>query len=191
MLHKSIITGIALSVFASSYPLYCGSSGLDQDQCPSLELVISRQSISMPLALRNIEITHKDNKFYVDDMPIANHRLDKELRNISTDKLSKILTANAYLHVNKSQNNEEYAIALQHRLQGGGIFGANAGAWLGVVGTKVIGHGILYLVSCGAGPGQPAALIALEATFGPAITAASVKVGIGMGVLGAVASGPV
>lgn len=51
MLHKSIITGIALSVLASSSPLYSGTTGFDQDECPSLELVIPRQSISMPLAL--------------------------------------------------------------------------------------------------------------------------------------------
>ena len=116
--------------------------------------------------------------------------VDKDLRGIDTSILSKLLAAGHYVSVSRC-GEEGYRLVLKTRIKGGGLIGASLGAHIGVIGTNIIGHGILMGIAALSGPAAPAVYAGLAASYGPAILGASKAVGIGLGVATAVATGPV
>lgn len=87
--------------------------------------------------------------------------------------------------------NGEYKVEAYGELKGGGIGGATAGVYAGKLIVSFLGHGTLLVISGFAGPAQPAALFALESTFGAAIEVASTSAAIGCGIAAGVVTGPV
>ncbi len=88
-------------------------------------------------------------------------------------------------------NNGEYKVYAYGELKGGGVGGATFGVYAGKLVVSFVGHGTLLVISGLAGPAQPAALLALESTFGAAIELASTSAAIGCGIAAAVVTGPV
>ncbi len=147
-----------------------------------------------------MQLTHKGNDFFVEKenqiFPIQRAFIDKELRGISGEQLSKLATAGAYLKLNKMNDSDDFTLRLGGRLEGSGIFGANAGFYTGKFLTHLVAQAAIGIVGVGVSlVATPAAgwvvVAALEKTTLVPIEYASNVVGVGMGVLGAVASGPV
>jgi len=117
--------------------------------------------------------------------------VSKELRKLNNEQLSQALSSGqAYLKLNQNSDGE-YALDFKTRINGGGYWGAMAGAYTGKFVTSFVGHGALLVVSFAAGPLQPAAFYALEGTFGPTIEGASLVVALAGGIAGGAATGPV
>jgi hypothetical protein len=152
------------------------------------------QSLHMPSDLDVRSVSYHNNKWIAQtnngSAPIQPCFVDKAIRNIPQDKLAKLLSMGAYLRLNKLSN-DELALHLEGRLQGGGIFGANAGFFAGKFLTHFVGHGTIMVVGLLTGPAAPATITALECTFAPVIEGASNVVGLAGGVAGGVATGPV
>ena len=73
----------------------------------------------------------------------------------------------------------------------GGVGGASAGFYFGKILTHIIGHGAIQVVAICTGPGYWLTMTSLEAVYAPQIEAASNVVGLGTGVIGGAATGPV
>lgn len=71
--------------------LLSGALYANPEEMPSLELVVQKQSLSHSLSLGEIEVTHTNNAFFVDGEKVPSHRIDAQLRAISSEKLSKLL----------------------------------------------------------------------------------------------------
>ena len=155
---------------------------------------IEKQSLFIPARLGDISVTHDQDSFHVthdgQTTTVKTWQMDKELRGVSQDKLAKLLAAGAYLQVNQSGNND-YTLKLQQRLVGGGLFGANAGFFIGKFAVHFVAHGAITAVSLLTGPLAPATAAGLEACLLPFIEGASNVVGLGCGIVGGVATGPV
>lgn len=141
-----------------------------------------------------MQLVHRNNDFFVEDnnssIKIQRAFMDKELRGIDTEKLSKLAAAGAYLKLNKMEDSDDYTLRLGGRLNGGGPIFAAWAVHIGVVGTNVLGHGALMLVSSFSGPAAPAVYAGLAAAYSAPILAASKAVGLGLGVAAAVAPTP-
>lgn len=125
--------------------------------------------------------------------PVQNCFVDKGLRGISKENLSKALAC-GYLSAQRMSDGE-YTISHHVCGKGGGFWGAVAGCFVGKAVVSVVGHGTIWIVSAGIGvfcpPAGVAAGIALESTCGAMIEAASIKGAIAGGIIGGVATGPV
>lgn len=152
-------------------------------------------TLVVPKRLGEIAVQYKDNEFFVKNKSelkiIPRCNIDKNLRGIPREKLVKLLIAGGYLQLNKYENCDEYNLKFNGRLQGGGIGGFNVGWYSGKLIVSGIGHGTLLFLSTFAGPGQPAAFIALESTFGPLIESASTIGGLAGGIMIGSSTGPV
>ncbi|HLB40284.1 MAG TPA: hypothetical protein VJJ83_00710, partial [Candidatus Babeliales bacterium] len=122
--------------------------------------------------------------------PIQRHYVDKELRGIPSHQLSKVLSAGAYLQLNKHDKQDEYSLRLHGRLPGGGPFGAWAGATLGYGLVTFVGHGVIELVSVCTGPAYVPVSQTLHKMLAAPIHSAAVSVGIAGGIAGGVLTGP-
>ena len=160
---------------------------------------IEKRALFIPQQLGDISAIHDDHEFKIEknaqSFLVKRCYMDKELRGISQDKLSRLIKAGAYLAVTDIGKNE-YSLKLNGRLNGGGVFGTIAGAWIGKSLVSLVGHGSIALVSGAVSiVATPAAGIAvsimLESTLGVAIEAASLKGAIAGGIMGGVATGPV
>ncbi len=116
-----------------------------------------------------------------DTDPIFKNRKQKDILRFALGNKFKL----------KKLDNGEYKVEAAGGLKGGGVVGATVGAHVGVVATNVVGHGILMFISSFSGPAAPWVYAGLAASYGPMILATSKAVGVGVGVVAAVATGPV
>lgn len=146
-------------------------------------------------SLQKLAILHNENGYSIVTpdkiVPVHSYDVDKEIRNISSENLAKLLAADTYLKVDKMSDVEEYTIKLMGRVRGGGVAGAAIGFWVGRVGTyAVFGTGIL-IASALTGPAAPATFYALAGSLAPVVASTAEVVALGGGMVGAVATGPV
>ena len=157
--------------------------------------IIDPRAFFVPERLGNVSLYHDDSGFSIESslgiFSIQPWFVDKLLRGITKEKLVRLLAAGAYLAVAKIGDGDEYSLKLKGRLNGGGPGGATAGFYIGKFLTHFVAHSAILVAGALTGPAAPATILSLEATFGPAIEAASNGVGLGCGLLGAVATGPV
>lgn len=106
-----------------------------------LRLIVDKQCISCPKEL-DAEITHYNNKFFVNGMVVQNHNLSQELRNAPTKDVAQLLAAGSYLKLHKDSSNK-YAIDLQKKLNGSGV----VTGWFLYGLTKSLGYGIPVVVA--------------------------------------------
>jgi hypothetical protein len=109
----------------------------------SQRLSLSRPSISYPSRLGDLELLHKDHKFQVKNYrgklhEVNPYRVSQDLREISTQKLAKYVTAGSYVEV-KQNSDGDYEIDLQDRIYGGGPILSQIGYW----GTKIGSWGVV------------------------------------------------
>jgi hypothetical protein len=119
---------------------------------------------------------------------INSYDVDPVLRKMNDEQLVKALVG-AKIRVSQFSN-KDYKLELAGGLKGGGVGGATLGFYAGKFLVHFIGHGTILVVSALTGPAAPATAAALEATFLPAIEAASNVGGIAGGIIGGTASGP-
>ena len=156
---------------------------------------LGQESIHIPEHLGNVEVTYEDKSFYVTDyekvetIKVKPYDVDKMLRGIDKKKMLNFLKK-GYLVIGRSDNGD-YTVKANMRLNGGGILGAHYGFIAGKFAVSLVGHTALLGASFIAGPAQPAALLALESTFGPFIEGASLTVGLGCGIAGGAATGAI
>lgn len=141
-------------------------------------------------SMNAMQLTHKGNDFFVDNTKIERAFIDKELRGIDNVKLAKLAAAGATLKLAKLNNSEDYALHLGAPLNGGGALGATIGFWTG----KILVHGtaqiLMHVAALATGPAYPVTLATLQTTLLVPVEAASNTVGLGLGILGGVATGP-
>jgi hypothetical protein len=129
-------------------------------------------ALSMLIAFRLSavnQLIHEQNDFSVKteegSFQIQRCFIDKELRGISEEKLSKLIVAGAYLKLGKINDSNDYTLRLGGRLNGGGPVTASIFYWT----VKGLGYGVpagIAIVTAGA---TIAPLI--PAVAGPAVTA--------------------
>lgn len=157
---------------------------------------IEKDSLSMSQSLQDVSVFHEEDRtFTIEDNlgahTLQSHQLSKELRNVPTEKLSKMLTAGAYLRVNRSLDGSQYSVDLQQRVRGGGAFGAWLGATIGYGGVTLVGHGAIHLIALCTGPAYTPVSATLEKMLAIPIHKAAISAGVAIGMAGAVATGPV
>ncbi len=157
-------------------------------------------SCHIPQRLGKVGLGYKDGDFYsLTEQGLRKvQRADvaKPLRGIKPDNLEKLLKL-CTLSINKC-GDEDYSIKAYPRLHGGGAGGATAGFWIG----RTLGYGIVVggvaivcsplLLIPGAGP--PAYASAVKTGWfvtAPVAEGLSNSLAVGMGIAGAVATGPV
>ena len=146
---------------------------------------LTERETFIPERLGQLAVIHNNNRFYVEDenkaKPVQNCFIDKELRGISSERLSGFLK-NGYLSVNRMSDGE-YSLRAQGRLNGGGpVWGFAA-----YVGAKVAGYvsvaAICISVPLSGGATAPLAAHALEFTAAGGIEATAAAVGTAVTVL--------
>ncbi len=157
-------------------------------------------SCHIPQRLGKVGLGYKDGDFYSFTekglRKVQRADVAKPLRGIEPDNLKKLLKV-CTLSINKC-GAEDYSIKAYPRMHGGGLGGAKAGFWIG----KALGYGIVFggvalvcsplLLIPGAGP--PAYATAVKtgwATTAPLAEGLSTSMAVGVGIAGAVATGPV
>jgi|GEM_PF-3388253 hypothetical protein len=146
-----------------------------------------------------MQLTHKGHDFFVETenqtFPIQRAFIDKELRGIDADKLSKLAAAGAYLKLNKMENSDDYSLRLGGRLNGAGPITANVLYWVtksvcwggvGAAATAGVATVAATTVATGgtAGVAVGAALnagatVALAGTAGGSVAAGAVAAAVG------------
>ncbi|TET06483.1 hypothetical protein E3J79_01840 [Candidatus Dependentiae bacterium] len=164
----------------------------------AIGMEIKRPSLMAAAKLGNIRVFHKDNKFVVErdgkEKNIQPCFVSPIIRNANSDLLSKFLVADGYLRLNElkgANGSIDYKLDACGRLNGGGLNGATAGCYIGKFTVEFLGHGAIQVVAWCTGPAYPATVLALEATFAPAIEAASNVGAIVGGITGGVLTGPI
>ena len=115
--------------------------------------------------------------------------VDKLLRSIPAEKMD---SAMEHIVIRPVQmDNGEYSLHAHVRGLGGGYWGGVAGCYVGKFAVHFIAHGTIAVISLCTGPAALVTAASLEATFLPLIEATSITVAIGVGIAGAVATGPV
>lgn len=145
--------------------------------------------------LENIKVMFCQNKFLVicdgKISVVKDHHLDQSLRNISSDNIKRFLSElDGFVRVQKDETGDFHLESFM-RLRGGGIFGANAGFYIGKFAVYFVAHGTIAIISACTGPAAGVTYAALEGTFAAPIEAASNVVGLGTGIAAAAATGPV
>lgn len=160
--------------------------------CSSLSAMeLDKKHLSIPQGLGEVKVIHKNNgKFYINDARVQIYNTDKELRGVSREKLTSLLAAGSYIQIKQIADND-FALSLHGRLPGGGLIGANIGAWVGKAAVYVVGHGAIMVAGALTGPAAPATILALEGWFAYPIEAASMAGAVAGGIIGGVATGPV
>jgi len=118
---------------------------------------------------------------------IKRHMLDKELRSLNREDLARRLTAKSYVSVHMNDNNE-YALKLNDRLEGGGWWlaqcAAVAGKFAVQIGARVVyGVAATGVVAVTRSPGMwMHTYRALETTFAVPVNVLSNTVAVGAGI---------
>ena len=146
-------------------------------------------------SINAMQLVHRNNDFFVEDnntsIKIQRAFMDKELRGIDAVKLNNLATAGAYLKLNKLEDGNDYTLRLGAPLNGGGPVFAAFAVHVGVVGTNIVGHGVLMLIASLSGPvAAPAVYTGLAAAYSAPILATSKAVGIGLGIAAGVTPTP-
>lgn len=136
-----------------------------------------------------------DNEGFVvkkgeDLVRVNNYDVDPTFRDRDVKDILKYTVLDNNFRVTEFENGE-YKVDMVSDLKGGGVLGANGGFLVGKFLVHFVSHGVIQVIALCTGPAYPATVVALEATCMPFIEAASNVVGLGMGVAGAVATGPV
>ena len=159
----------------------------------SQAMEIQKQSLSYPRGLGQISVIHAENGFNIQDSDgdhiVPSWQLSKELRGIPTPQLAKMLSAGAYLKINKQSDNQ-YSVDVNGRLKGGGPLFAAFAVHIGVVGTNILGHGILLAIAACTGPAAGPVYTGLAAAYAGPILATSKAVGLGLGIAASVTPTP-
>jgi hypothetical protein len=139
------------------------------------------------------EIMRTNKGFFVKEAGIK-HRVDlglvdKNLRALSAAQITALSKRNL-IKITKCADGA-YVLREQGKLKGAGPGGATAGAYIGKFVVHFIGHGTIAIISACTGPAAAVTAASLEATFLPAIEAASNVGAIAGGIIGGVATGPV
>ena len=151
-----------------------------------------------PLATRTpglsgVELYHCNGQFVVGHegslCKVDINDVDAKLRNLTSDELENYAGMGKFLI--KQYDNGQFSVKTAGGLNGGGAGGATAGFYIGKFLTHFVGQAGIQIAAICTGPAYPVTLAALEATCLPVIEAASNVVGLGCGVVGAVATGPV
>jgi hypothetical protein len=135
---------------------------------------------------------NKDGFFVSDEYGIHQikpYEIDKIFHGKRVNQIIRYLL-NGKFYLSRYQEGE-YKISSHGSLNGGGIGGATAGFYIGKALTHVVGHGAIQLVAICTGPGYFVTVTALEGILAVPIETASNVVGLGTGILGGTASGPV
>lgn len=156
---------------------------------------MSAMQVFKPHDLGNVQLAHDGSRFKVlKDQAMIDVQpafVDKELRQLSSEKLNGLLKSGAYLKLNKMENSPEYSVRLGQRLNGGGLAGAAVGAYVAGGAVAAIGHGTIGLIAACSGPAAPAVAGALEFWFFTPIAIAAKAAAVAGGIVGAVVTGPV
>ena len=120
--------------------------------------------------------------------------VDPLLKSIKSQKQAEAFNKACYVRaVQMSDNN--YKLLALGRLQGGGVGGAAFGIWLGKAIVYGVSYGTLGAITAAAtviaGPAGTGAMVGVTMATAPFIEAASNVLAIGLGITGAVATGPV
>jgi len=151
------------------------------------------ENIVAPKRLGTIDLRHDDNGLYVikdgQAQPIERRQCDEVLRNIiALKKIKEFQDDEGYISVN--ERNNKLALEAQGRIKGGGPGGATAGFLIGKGLTYGVCYGGIWLVSLFAGPAAAPTALTAGKVATPFIELASNKVGIGLGILGGILTGP-
>ncbi len=150
--------------------------------------------VMLPMATSAMQVERDQEGYRVHDEhgshTVKNYDVDALLRKLGRQQLKQFLAQGGRIRA-KRLDNGDYVLRAYVPGPGGGPIGATVGFFLGKGAVEVVGHGGIWLVSFVAGPAQPALHIALEATLGPVIEGTSNVVGLGCGIAGGVATGPV
>lgn len=163
-------------------------------------LELTPEALSAPRDLGNLKVLQGNNTFMVwhdgKVHKVENHNIDSSLRGISTAQLKEFLVQDdGYIKVQRKSDGQ-FALDGQARLRGGGIVGAKIGFFTGKFLTHLLAQGGIVIVTIGTSiVATPAVGIAvgaaLEKTITPAVEIASNVVGLGGGIIGGVATGPI
>jgi len=163
----------------------------------AMEMTIPSSFISNPARLGEISVVRDDAGFSVlhnnERRSVKRHDVDPVLKSLGMKQLALALKTNR-IQV-KQLSNEDYTLALQGGLKGGGPGGAGIGVWIGKGVVHIIGHGAIAIAAAAAGTvGGPVAAAStgmfLEANCAAAIEAASMAGAVAGGLIGAVITGP-
>ena len=133
---------------------------------------------------KGFSVIHENKKHKIES-PFT----DPMVRNITPEQLKAFLN-NGRLSINQTTDGT-FLLKANTRTVGGGIIGANIGAFLGKATVYVLGHGAIQIAALCTGPAYPATVLALEGCFAIQIEAASMGGAIAGGMIGAVTTGPV
>jgi len=152
--------------------------------------LVHPQATFIPEKHGNMVVAHDGSDFSLltqdKCIPIQRAFVDKSLRGMSTESLSKILAADTYLKVKELDNNE-FGIELKQRLNGGGLFGAWLGSTLGYGAVFFGGQAVIYGTTFWCPPLYTTAVKMTAIPLHNAACAAGVASGIALGS----ATGPV
>ena len=162
------------------------------------QIKVNRHLVCAPKGLGKVGLSLDNDGFVVKHngqrTRVNNYDLDKSLRGMDAKRLEAIQKAGAAIMVNKMSNGE-FALRMNPNLQGGLVWGAHAGFWVGKFATNFVCHGTIITVSSIVGLVNPAAGLtlgtSLETTFAAPIEVLSNTIGLACGVGGAVATGPI
>lgn len=122
---------------------------------------------------------------------VENHNMNPLLHEVMTRKaMGEFTEKGGYLRV-KQLSDGKYVLDANVRGLGGGLGGTTVGCYIGKFTVHFIAHGTILVIGAMTGPAAPATIASLEATFLPAIEAASNIGAIAGGIIGGVATGPV
>jgi hypothetical protein len=103
-------------------------------------LVLKPTSVFAPSRLGSVAVSHNGTQFQVSQNgvthPVMSHNMDKELRSVCASGKLPVFLKNGYVSVNQNSNNE-FALASNYRLKGGGPISAGIAYWL----TKTLCYG--------------------------------------------------
>ena len=124
----------------------------------ALSIIMSFSFMKANDDLHKVTLYHNDaSGFNLDTprglIPIQRCYMDQELRGISSERLSKLITTGAYLSVSKLNNSDDHMLRLKGRLNGGGPVIGKAAFWI----TKIGGYAGLTIL-CIVHPGHVAEL---------------------------------
>jgi len=158
----------------------------------AVAMQLPEKSIIAPRGMGNIKVQFDNGDFTVqkgsEKQLTQSCFNDPALRNLNKAKLCALLK-NGYIQVKPHGNG--YCLDAHQRLNGGGFFGAWAGSILGYGGVTFIGHGLIHGVAALTGPFYAPTAATLTTMCAAPIHAAATAAGVGVGMIGAVATGPV
>lgn len=153
--------------------------------------LINARSVS---SSKDVKLWSNNSHLFVEDENAA-YRVEKYnmshlLKEVMERQAMGKFTDGGYIRV-KQLSDGKYALEAKVRGDGGGLTGTTVGCYIGKFTVHFIAHGTILVISSFSGPAAPATATALEATFLPAIEAASNIGAIAGGIIGGLATGPV